>query len=59
LRAQASDTRDKSAAESIPAQHKERHPVTGLIHRTNVYYLDNGYWNCYREDELRTLNQSL
>lgn len=35
-------------------QHKERHPDTGLVHRINVYRLDNGYWDCYREDELQT-----
>ena len=46
-------------AHSAPAaitwrgQHKERHPATGLVHRVNVYYLDNGYWDCYREDELQ------
>ncbi|GAB2874293.1 hypothetical protein [Hymenobacter ruber] len=34
-------------------QHKERHPATGLYHRVNVYRLDNGYWDCYREDELQ------
>ena len=44
---------------SVPAaitwrgQHKERHPETGLIQRINVYYLVNGYWDCYREDELQ------
>ena len=46
-------------AHSAPAaitwrgQHKERHPTTGLIQRINVYYLDNGYWDCYREEELQ------
>jgi hypothetical protein len=34
-------------------QLKERHPATGLIHRTNVYRLNNGYWDCYREEELQ------
>ncbi|MFD1469874.1 hypothetical protein ACFQ48_16720 [Hymenobacter caeli] len=34
-------------------QHKERHPATGLVQRINVYFLDNGYWDCYREDELQ------
>lgn len=34
-------------------QHKERHPTTGFIQRINVYYLDNGYWDCYREEELQ------
>lgn len=46
-------------ASSAPAaitwrgQHKERHPETGLVHRINVYCLNNGYWDCYREDELQ------
>ena len=34
-------------------QHKERHPTTGLVHRINVYRLDDGFWDCYREDELQ------
>lgn len=34
-------------------QLKERHPATGLIHRVNVYRLNDGYWDCYREEELR------
>ena len=29
----------------------QRHPATGLVHRINVCYLDNGYWVCYREEE--------
>jgi hypothetical protein len=33
-------------------QVKERHPRTGLVHRINVYHLDNGYWDCYYEAEL-------
>ncbi len=41
------------AAITWRGQHKERHPATGLVHRINVYYLDNGYWDCYREDELQ------
>ncbi len=41
------------AAITWRGQHKERHPETGLVHRINVYYLDNGYWDCYREDELQ------
>lgn len=41
------------AAVTWRGQHKECHPVTGLVHRVNVYYLDNGYWDCYREDELQ------
>lgn len=32
---------------------KERHPGTGLVHRVPVYRLDDGFWDCYREDELR------
>ena len=47
-------------AHSSPAitwrgQHKERHPATGLVHRINVYYLDNSYWDCYCEDGLKTV----
>ncbi len=34
-------------------QLKERHPTTGLIHRVNVYRLNDGYWDCYREEELQ------
>ena len=41
------------AAITWRGQHKERHPDTGLVHRINVYYLDNGYWDCYREEELQ------
>lgn len=41
------------AAITWRGQHKERHPATGLVHRINVYYLDNGYWDCYREEELQ------
>ncbi|GAB2784744.1 hypothetical protein HNQ93_002482 [Hymenobacter luteus] len=33
-------------------QVKARHPRTGLVHRVNVYRLDNGYWDCYYEAEL-------
>ena len=33
-------------------QLRERHPATGLVHRVNVYRLDDGYWDCYREEEL-------
>jgi hypothetical protein len=46
-------TASAPAAVTWRGQHKERHPVTGLIHRINVYYLDNGYWDCYREEELQ------
>lgn len=34
-------------------QLKERHPASGLLQRTNVYRLGDGYWDCYREEELR------
>jgi hypothetical protein len=34
-------------------QLKERHPRTGWVHRVNVYRLDDGHWDCYREDELQ------
>ncbi|UYZ64891.1 hypothetical protein [Hymenobacter weizhouensis] len=34
-------------------QLKARHPRTGLVHRVNVYRLDNGYWDCYYEAELQ------
>jgi hypothetical protein len=34
-------------------QLKERHPETGWIHRVNVYWLNDGYWDCYREEELQ------
>jgi hypothetical protein len=34
-------------------QFKERVPETGLVHRVNVYRLDDGFWDCYREDELQ------
>jgi ribosomal protein S27AE len=33
-------------------QLKERHPATGLVHRVNVYRLDNNFWDCYYEEEL-------
>ena len=32
---------------------KERHPPTGLVQRVPVYRLDDGYWDCYREEELQ------
>ncbi|MBJ6107721.1 hypothetical protein JAO73_01775 [Hymenobacter sp. BT523] len=41
------------AAITWRGQTKERHPATGLVQRINVYYLDNGYWDCYREEELQ------
>ncbi|NML65929.1 hypothetical protein HHL22_12000 [Hymenobacter sp. RP-2-7] len=32
---------------------KERHPTTGLVQRVPVYQLRDGFWDCYREDELQ------
>ncbi|MDO7883887.1 hypothetical protein [Hymenobacter cheonanensis] len=32
---------------------KERHPQTGLVQRVPVYRLADGYWDCYREEELQ------
>ncbi len=32
---------------------KERHPMTGLVLRVPVYRLADGYWDCYREEELQ------
>ncbi|TVT43532.1 hypothetical protein FNT36_05445 [Hymenobacter setariae] len=32
---------------------KEPHPVTGLLRRVPVYRLADGYWDCYREEELQ------
>jgi hypothetical protein len=32
---------------------KERHPATGLVQRVPVYRLADGYWDCYREEELQ------
>jgi hypothetical protein len=32
---------------------KERHPATGLLQRVPVYRLADGFWDCYREEELR------
>jgi hypothetical protein len=34
-------------------QLKERNPDTGWIQRVNVYWLNDGYWDCYREEELQ------
>ena len=34
-------------------QLKERHPATGLVQRVPVYRLGDGFWDCYREDELQ------
>jgi hypothetical protein len=34
-------------------QLKERHPKTGIVHRVPVYRLDDGHWDCYREEELQ------
>lgn len=38
-------------------QVKERHPRTGLLHRVNVYRLDNGFWDCYFEVELQAVGE--
>jgi hypothetical protein len=32
---------------------KERHPDTGLVQRVPVYRLADGFWDCYREEELQ------
>ena len=32
---------------------KERHPQTGLLLRVPVYRLADGFWDCYREEELQ------
>ncbi len=32
---------------------RERHPTTGLVLRVPVYRLADGYWDCYREEELQ------
>ena len=40
------------AAVTWCGQHKERHPATG-VQRLNVYRLDNGCSDCYREDQLQ------
>jgi len=34
-------------------QLRERHPATGLVHRVNVYRLNDGFWDCYREEDLQ------
>jgi len=34
-------------------QLKERDPQSGLVLRVPVYRLNNGYWDCYREEELQ------
>ncbi|MDO7846278.1 hypothetical protein Q5H92_07920 [Hymenobacter sp. M29] len=34
-------------------QLRERFTETGWFHRVNVYRLDDGFWDCYREDELQ------
>jgi hypothetical protein len=34
-------------------QLKERHPESGMVYRVPVYRLDDGYWDCYREEELQ------
>jgi hypothetical protein len=42
-----------TAQVSWRGQLKELHPATGLIHRVNVYRLNDGYLDCYREEELQ------
>lgn len=32
---------------------KERHPATGFVQRIPVYRLADGFWYCYREEDLR------
>lgn len=32
---------------------RERHPATGLVLRVPVYRLADGFWDCYREEELQ------
>ncbi|TYZ12619.1 hypothetical protein FY528_04800 [Hymenobacter lutimineralis] len=34
-------------------QLKERSPETGWVQRVNVYRLNDGFWDCYREEELQ------
>jgi hypothetical protein len=34
-------------------QLKERHPESGMVYRVPVYRLNDGYWDCYREEELQ------
>jgi len=33
-------------------QVKQRLSRSGLVHRVNVYRLDNGFWDCYYEEDL-------
>ncbi|HEX8659597.1 MAG TPA: hypothetical protein VF690_18795 [Hymenobacter sp.] len=33
-------------------QVREHRPDTGRVHRVNVYRLNDGFWDCDREDEL-------
>ncbi|GAA4363016.1 hypothetical protein GCM10023185_31410 [Hymenobacter saemangeumensis] len=33
-------------------QVKQRHSPSGLVRRVNVYRLDNGFWDCYYEEDL-------
>lgn len=40
-------------------QMKERNPATGWLYRVNVYRLDDGFWDCYREEELQAATQLL
>ncbi|GAB3839940.1 hypothetical protein [Hymenobacter jeollabukensis] len=47
------ETQNRAYAVIWRGQLKERHPDTGWIHRVNVYRLNDGYWDCYREEELQ------
>lgn len=47
------ETQNRAYAIIWRGQLKERHPETGWIHRVNVYRLNDGYWDCYREEELQ------
>lgn len=47
------ETQNRAYAIIWRGQLKERHPETGWIHRVNVYRLNDGFWDCYREEELQ------
>lgn len=47
------ETQNRAYAVIWRGQLKERHPDTGWIHRVNVYRLNDGFWDCYREEELQ------
>lgn len=46
-------TQEQSHAVVWRGHLKEPHPDTGLLRRVPVYRLDDGYWDCYREEELQ------